>query len=306
MSNKRCLERKLSLMFKKKSVSRGDGALKDDTQIRSLQEFSSFCSTISPERQHYEIDLARKCSQAEEKEIEVPGICEVCGKPTLFHLDFLYSDGITPNFREQLVCPMCGLNNRQRYMVSIVLNTYAPGQKVYMYEQITEVFKVLRSRLGARNVTGSEYIADGLKSGTKVKGILHEDAENLSFADASFDTIISCDVFEHVNSYEKCFAEAARVLKPGGKLYVSIPFYADRQENHRRAGFEGKRLVHYDTPVYHGNPMKDEGSLVFWDYGWDLLDDLKCAGFRDAFMAPYYSEKYGYLGGIPFLFIIQK
>lgn len=293
-------------MFKKKLASINGETGRPDTQLRSLQEFSSFCSTISPDRQRDEMELAHRCSCAAEKAIDVPRFCEVCGEQVSFHLDFMYSDGVTLNFREQLVCPKCRLNNRQRYIVSTVLSAYVPGQSVYLYEQITAAFKAMESHLGARNVTGSEYIADGLRSGTKVNGILHEDAEHLSFADASFDMIVSCDVFEHVNNYENCFGEAARVLKPGGKLYLSIPFYVDRQENHRRAGIEGGRLVHYDAPIYHGNPMKDEGSLVFWDYGWGILDDLKRAGFCDAFMAPYYSKEYGYIGGIPFLFVASK
>lgn len=294
-------------MFKKRVIAMREKCCIFDTKIRSLQDFSSFCNTIPSERAIYETDLAHRCKDAEDKSIGIPGICEVCGEQTTFHLDFLYSDGITPNFREGLVCPKCGLNNRQRYIVSAVLKEYVPDQKIYMYEQVTSVFKVIRSHVGAKNVVGSEYVTAGLKSGTKVKGILHENAENLSFADDSFNIIISCDVFEHINDYERCFSEAFRVLRPGGRLYLSVPFCADQQNNHRRAGItpEGE-LIHYDKPVRHGNPMSDEGSLVFWDYGWDMLDDLKRAGFHDAFMLPYYSKEYGYLGGIPFMFIAIK
>jgi len=52
--------------------------------------------------------------------------------------------------------------------------------------------------------------------------------------------------------------------------------------------------------------MKEEGSLVFWDYGWDMLDDLKRSGFNEVYMQPYYSRENGYLGGIPYYFAAYK
>ena len=42
----------------------------------------------------------------------------------------------------------------------------------------------------------------------------------------SFDTLVSWEVIEHIptNTEEKMFAEAARVIKPGGSFYLSTPF----------------------------------------------------------------------------------
>lgn len=275
-----------------------------EMQIYSWSEFNSFWNEVIEKRQGYEKELALKC--AEKGFAEIPGYCEVCGVETQFRLDFLYSDGVTPNFRERLVCPKCSLSNRQRYTVSNVLKEYQPGKKIYMYEQITPVFRTIESHIGASNIVGSEYISYGLMSGTKVNGILHEDAEDLSFPSESFDVIVSCDVFEHVNDYKKCFAEAVRVLKPDGKMYLTVPFNPNQENNHRRAEIVKGKLLQYDEPVYHGNPMSEEGSLVFWDYGWDMLDDLKISGFSDVYMRPYYSEKCGYIGGIPYIFFAIK
>lgn len=275
-------------------------------QINSCSEFNAFRDAVIEKRQKYEKELALKCGDAKNGLVELPGFCEVCGEKALFEIDFLYSDGITPNFRERLVCPKCSLNSRQRYVVSTILKNYSSGEKIYLYEQITNVFRTVKMCVGENNVVGSEYFADGLMSGTKINGILHENAEELSFPNESFDTIVSCDVFEHVNDYKKCFAEAARVIKPGGKLYMSVPFYPDKQNNHRRAEINKGDLLLYDEPIYHGNPMCEDGSLVFWDYGWDILEDLKSSGFSNAYMQPYYSEKRGYLGGVPFIFIATK
>lgn len=50
------------------------------------------------------------------------------------------------------------------------------------------------------------------------------DGKQLPFKNNSFDLIFIEMVLEHVDESEKVIAEAYRVLKKGGKMYVSIPF----------------------------------------------------------------------------------
>jgi SAM-dependent methyltransferase len=49
-------------------------------------------------------------------------------------------------------------------------------------------------------------------------------AQNLPFADHSFDIVFSFDVLEHVTDPFQSARELARVLKPGGRLYIDMPF----------------------------------------------------------------------------------
>ena len=42
--------------------------------------------------------------------------------------------------------------------------------------------------------------------------------------------------------------------------------------------------------------MDSKGSLVFFDYGWDILDMCKDAGFTDAFAEDFYDRERGYIG----------
>jgi SAM-dependent methyltransferase len=52
----------------------------------------------------------------------------------------------------------------------------------------------------------------------------------LPFPDASFDAVISFEVFEHVFNLDEILDDIRRVLKPGGKLLFSIPFAWDEHE----------------------------------------------------------------------------
>lgn len=50
------------------------------------------------------------------------------------------------------------------------------------------------------------------------------DGKKIPFADNSFDSVFSSEVFEHVFNIEEVLAEIHRVLKPGGKLLFTCPF----------------------------------------------------------------------------------
>jgi ubiquinone/menaquinone biosynthesis C-methylase UbiE len=43
-------------------------------------------------------------------------------------------------------------------------------------------------------------------------------AAALPFSDASFDAVVACLVFEHINDVDDAIAEVARVLRPGGRF----------------------------------------------------------------------------------------
>ena len=236
------------------------------------------------------------------------GVCRVCERPVEFTVDWKHSYGGTVNFREQLICPGCKLNNRLRFMAHVVLATMRaepPLAPTYLYEQVTPFFTWAQRALPS-HVIGSEYLGPDVVGGTTVRGIRHEDALALSFPDASLCTIVSNDVFEHVSDIDRCFAECVRVLRPGGNLYFSVPFDG-RLESGRRAAMRDSVVTHLLPARYHGNPLDPNGSLVFYDYGWDIIERCRGAGFADAYALGYWSLLYGHVGaGLQLMFVAER
>jgi len=56
------------------------------------------------------------------------------------------------------------------------------------------------------------------------------DGSVFPFADDSFDAVLCNQVLEHVFNPDEFLAEISRVLKPGGKLLLTVPFVWDEHE----------------------------------------------------------------------------
>lgn len=68
----------------------------------------------------------------------------------------------------------------------------------------------------ATNHAEKENVADRVR-------FLSMDATKLDFQDNTFDSIILPEVIEHVTSSRRYIEEAIRVLKPGGRIIISVP-----------------------------------------------------------------------------------
>ena len=220
----------------------------------------------------------------------VRGRCGPCGRDVEFSVENVRDDWDSV-YREYLACPLCGLSNRQRFVASYVMRH---GGDVYMYEYVTELYAFLSRRA---RLTGSEYLGPGYPGGRAYDGVRHEDAGRLSFADCTFDLAVSSDVFEHVPDIGEALSECCRILRPGGRMLATFPFFRSTTgRTVRRARLEGDTVRHLLPEQYHGNPLSEKGSLVFYDYGWDFLDTCREAGFSDAYALAYYDARLGHVG----------
>jgi SAM-dependent methyltransferase len=110
----------------------------------------------------------------------------------------------------------------------------------------------------------------GIQPGSFKDGARCENLEKMTFNNDLFDVFVTQDVFEHVDHPEIAFSEIARVLKPGGIHIFTIPLYRELQVTRPRIVERNGEIRHLLEPVYHGNPISSEGSLVTFDYGMDF------------------------------------
>lgn len=76
----------------------------------------------------------------------------------------------------------------------------------------------------------------------KAKGVVLARAEELPFAGASFDVVFSHEVLEHLRDDRAAVQEAARILRPGGKLVIFVPNRWYPFETH---GFHWRGKYHF-------------------------------------------------------------
>lgn len=253
---------------------------------------------------------ARLLASAPAESFVTEAFCVPCKKKSLMQVDMQSGgqrtdSGWKPNWRERLECAKCGLKNRQRLIVSLLLQIADRADSacdIYFMEAVTPTFEWARQHLSEHRLVGSEYLGAQYKSGQQVRGIRHEDTCRLSFSDASLDLVISNDVFEHIADVDAAFRECARVLRTRGQVLMTVPFHTSAENSVKRAEVRGDKVTYLMDPVFHGNPISADGSLVFWDFGWDLIEQLKQSGFEQVVVEGYVSPQFGHLGGVQVIF----
>ena len=86
------------------------------------------------------------------------------------------------------------------------------------------------------NVTGCDFSGSAMAI-AKAKSEWHlsdnfpvfvqGDAQNLPFADQSFDLVVSCETIEHVPDVEAALREFWRIARHGGRLLLTTPNYVN-------------------------------------------------------------------------------
>lgn len=215
----------------------------------------------------------------EKIEFRVSGHCPVCDTqtefvairkeplPAQFHLNW---------YRDHLLCRNCRSVPRQRALMAVLSQLYPEWPTLSVHESSPGAGGASsRLRADCASYTATQF------DPTLGFGNVHpsgryrsEDLERQTFDDASFDVVITQDVFEHLFAPDRAIREIARTLKPGGAHIMTVPLANRGRPSQRRARLTMAGIDHILPPSYHGNPMSKEGSLVTIDWGYDILDYL--------------------------------
>jgi SAM-dependent methyltransferase len=241
------------------------------------------------------------------------GHCSVCGADSVFVFNsWVIPDDLLAAWgdpavaraymrRESLFCRRCCSSLRVRGIASVLLSLYGQGARSvaemvehesFRHLDIAEINAIgsvgsLHSFLGRLpRLTFSEYRGCE-RLGEVIDGARNEDMCRLTYADESFDVVLSSDTLEHVPDFRAALRETRRVLRPGGRHIFTVPIVASWPTTVVRAELNEGEVVHQLPPLYHGRgaglyryvPVGRD-LLTYTEFGRDLADHMRNVGFE--------------------------
>jgi SAM-dependent methyltransferase len=247
----------------------------------------------------------------DDQTFDIEGYCLICEASSIFRTDFSHAwerrDGrLIPNWRENLLCTRCGFSNRLRAAVTFMSAFAMSDHKIYLTEQVTPLAVAIAQRFPATIL--SEFLRDGTLPGrTNAAGVRHEDVTALTFPDQSFDVIGTFDVLEHVPEFRVALKEFHRCLRPGGVVLMTVPLDLRKYKTDVRAEMrEDGSINHLMEVEYHGDPITAGAVLCFYGYGWELIGEMRSAGFVDVNVWTYWSREFCHFGQDQFIITARR
>jgi len=215
-----------------------------------------------------------------------------------------------PNWRESLMGN--GLLSRNRGMLWLLEHIYGSldalkKQDIYLVEALSSFAQWLQRQLGDERIICSEFSHDTELA--EKSHIPHQDLCALTFGSESFDLVLCNELFEHVQYLDRALSEIARVLRPGGRLVATCPLAIGQVDSIVKAveDPETGEITLLGEREFHGDPIRPtQSSLVYRIPGWDILEQMKEAGFSQTHVHHIASWKYGVVGSdLPDVLVIE-
>jgi SAM-dependent methyltransferase len=177
-------------------------------------------------------------------------------------------DVIGAGVRHNVVCPGCGSTDRDRLLYAFFESAFAAKNPKNLLHIAPEpcIKNYLRKKVEQKYTYGAKF-HEGLYYSRNMKLL---DLENLPFQDNSFDWIVCNHVLEHVTDETQSLSEILRVLTPGGKAVLQVPWTPRLDQT-----YENENVISEEDRLKHFG-QADHLRL----YGKDYPKRLELAGFR--------------------------
>jgi len=158
---------------------------------------------------------------------------------------------------EAQLCPACGASARDRFSFLCFTTRTPPARWLRVIETSPRLGDAYRAAMAQWfTYTATDY------DQSSHRGTVRLDLQDIDLPPASVDVLLTAHVLEHVPDTDRALAGIARMLAPGGRMYLQVPVQ------------EGTTIEPPD-PEYHQDHTK-----VFWRFGFDLADRLRRHGFE--------------------------
>ncbi len=155
--------------------------------------------------------------------------CNCCGAtynkfvpdyPSAENAHAINTNEVIAGYGENILCPACLSTARERLIIALLKSEIKiSGKKILHFSPEKNIYNFIKqhNEVVTADIEPLFYkiIDDKIKN---------EDATRLSFAVNSFDVIIGNHILEHIPDDKKAIKEMYRVLKPGGRAILQVPY----------------------------------------------------------------------------------
>jgi len=224
--------------------------------------------------------------------------CPVCGHRSRPLYDFpdvaLRREHRIGILRETLQCARCLSSMRQRSLALALLATLNErwpatlhsiadlanhglgGLSMLDTDNFSAASALLRACAG---YVRCSYLP-GRAWGSQIEpGYYNQDLQRLTFADQSFDIVLTSDVMEHVRDSAAAHREILRVLRPGGAYIFTVPYDPRAVDDICLVDTSTDVDVYLCEPQFHGDPLTS-AVLAYRVFGQQLIRELRALGFE--------------------------
>lgn len=157
---------------------------------------------------------------------------------------------------ESAECPRCGSIARDRFLLWCFTNRSPKMRGARVIETSPRLggeYRTYMQRWFSYRTSDFDLSAH--------RGDIQLDLQAIDLPDAAVDVVLTPHVLEHVPDTDRALSELFRVIAPGGRMYLQIP------------------IVYGQTSVPTEPEFHADNTPVFFNFGWDLTDRLRDAGF---------------------------